>query len=233
MEGMDRKIEKKGLRKKHIWMGIGGLIFLLIVLQMAFGDKSSKLNVEKEKISIGEVLAGKYQDYISVNGTVEPIKTVYLDAVESGRVEEILIEEGTMVKKSDVILRLSNYNLLLDISGNEAEVSRAVNDLKTARINLENQNLQTRSTILQLEYMLRKLERQYNNNKKLIAQNLISKEEFEYSKEQYDETTIQLDLQRQKYERDSIYTITRIQADEESIERVQKNFHLTPEGWKI
>jgi HlyD family secretion protein len=102
MEGMDRKIEKKGLKKKHIWIAIGSLVFLLILFQMAFGDKSSKLNVEKDKITIGEVIAGKYQDYISVNGTVEPIKTVYLDAVESGRVEEILIEEGTMVKKGDI-----------------------------------------------------------------------------------------------------------------------------------
>ena len=143
MEGMDRKIEKKGLRKKHIWIGIGVLVFILVALQLVFGDKSSKLNVEKDKITIGEVIADKYQDYISVNGTVEPIKTVYLDAVESGRVEEKLIEEGTRVKKGDVILKLSNYNLLLDISSNEADVSRAVNDLKTARINLENQNLQT------------------------------------------------------------------------------------------
>jgi HlyD family secretion protein len=227
MEGMDRKIERKGLKKKHIWIAIGSLILLLILFQIVFGDKSAKLNVEKDKITIGEVIAGKYQDYISVNGTVEPIKTVYLDAVESGRVEEILIEEGTMVKKGDIILRLSNYNLLLDISGNEADVSRAVNDLKTARINLENQNLQTRSTILQLEYQLKKLERQYNNNKKLISQNLISKEEFEYSKELFDETTMQLELQRQKYVRDSVYTKTRIQSDEESIERMQKNLHLT------
>ncbi len=227
MEGMDRKIEKKGLKKKHIWIAIGSLVFLLILFQMAFGDKSAKLNVEKDKITIGEVIAGKYQDYISVNGTVEPIKTVYLDAVESGRVEEILIEEGTMVKKGDVILRLSNYNLLLDISGNEADVSRAVNDLKTARINLENQNLQTRSTILQLEYQLKKLERQYSNNKKLNTQNLISKEEFEYSREQYEETTMQLELQRQKYARDSVYTRTRIQSDEGTIERMQKNLNLT------
>lgn len=227
MDGMDRKIEKKGIQKKHVWMGIGGLVLLLVILQMIFGDKSSKLNVEKDKITVGEILAGKYQDYISVNGTVEPIKTVYLDAVESGRVEEILIEEGTMVKKGDVILKLSNYNLLLQISGNEADVSRAVNDLKTARINLENQNLQTRSNILQLQYLLKKLERQYNNNQKLISQNLISKEEFEYSREQYDETRMQLELQKQKFTRDSMYTKTRIQSDEESIERMQMNLNLT------
>jgi len=227
MDGMDRKIEQKGLKKKHIWIGIGSLIFILVILQLIFGDKSSKLNVEQDKIGIGDVIADKYQDYISVNGTVEPIKTVYLDAVESGRVEEKLIEEGTRVKKGDVILKLSNDNLLLDISGNEADVARAVNDLKSARTGLENQNLQTLSTILQLKYSLKKLERQYNNNKKLIAQNLISKEDFEYSKEQYEETSMQLELQKQKYERDSIYTKTRIAADQSSIERMQKNLVLT------
>jgi HlyD family secretion protein len=150
MDGMDRKIEKKRFGKKHVWWGIALLVFLWVLIQMVFGDKSSKLNVEEDKIAIEEVKSGKYQDYISVNGTVEPIQTVYLDAVESGRVEEILIEEGNMVKKGDVILRLSNYNLLLDISGNDADVARAVNDLKTARLNLENQNIATRSVILQL-----------------------------------------------------------------------------------
>jgi len=227
MDGMDRKIEQKGLKKKHIWMGVGAIVFILVILQLIFGDKSSKLNVEQDKIAIGEVIADKYQDYISVNGTVEPIKTVYLDAVESGRVEEKIIEEGTRVKKGDVILKLSNDNLLLDISGNEADVARAVNDLKSARTNLENQNLQTLSNILQLQYNLKKLQRQYNNNKKLITQDLISKEDFEFSKEQFEETSMQLQLQKQKYERDSIYTKTRIAADQSSIERMQKNLVLT------
>jgi HlyD family secretion protein len=227
MDGMDRKIEKKRFGKKQIWLGIGILLIALLFIQMIFGDKSSRFNIEQDKITIGEVKAGKYQDFISVNGTVEPIRTIYLDAVESGRVEEILIEEGTRVKKGDIILILSNYNLLLDISGNEADVARAVNDLKTARINLENQNIQTRSTILQLEYLLKKLERQYNNNLKLISQNLISKEDFEFSKEQFEETRMQLDLQKQKYLRDSTYTKTRISNDEESISRMQMNLNLT------
>jgi HlyD family secretion protein len=227
MDGMDRKIESKGLKKKHIWIGIGALVFLLVILQLAFGDKSSKLNVDNDKIAIGEVIDDKYQDYISVNGTVEPIKTIYLDAVESGRVEEILIEEGTRVKEGDVILKLSNYNLLLDISSNEADVARAVNDLKTARINLENQNIQTRSRIVELGYTLKKLERHYNNNQILYSQSLISKEDFEYSREQFEETNIQLQLQKTKHMRDSIYTITRIAADEESIERMQNNLNLT------
>jgi HlyD family secretion protein len=82
MDGMDRKIEKKRFGKKQIWLSVGILLVLLIFVQMVFGDKSARLNVDLNKITIGEITSGKYQDYISVNGTVEPIQTIYLDAVE-------------------------------------------------------------------------------------------------------------------------------------------------------
>ncbi|MBN2273588.1 MAG: efflux RND transporter periplasmic adaptor subunit [Bacteroidales bacterium] len=227
MDAMDRKIEKKGIPRKYIWIGLFTVIFILLIVKMLFGDKSTKLNVDEEKFTVATVIHDKYQDFISVNGTVEPIKTIYLDAVEAGRVEEILIEEGSMVKKGDVIIRLSNYNLLLDISSNEADVSRAINDLKTTRINLENQKIQTSSLILQLQYSLKQLERQFHNNEKLLAGNHISREDYEVSKELYEEAKLQLDLQKQKHRRDSIYMITRVSSDEESIGRMQRNLMLT------
>lgn len=227
MEGMDRKIEKKGINKKYIWLGIISLIILFAFLKIIFGDKSTKLNVNAEKITIREVIYDKYQDYISVNGVVEPIKTIYLDAIEGGRVEEILIEEGNMVKKGDIIIKLSNNNLMLDISSNEAMVSRAINDLKTTRLNLENQRISVKTQILNLQYQLRKLERTYSYNKKLLQNNHISNEEYQYSKEQYELARQQLELQKQKYNHDSAYMVTRIASDENSIERMQRNLILT------
>lgn len=227
MEGMDRKIEKKGINKKYIWLGIISLIILFAFLKIIFGDKSTKLNVNAEKITIKEVIYDKYQDYISVNGVVEPIKTIYLDAIEGGRVEEILIEEGNMVKKGDIIIKLSNNNLMLDISSNEAMVSRAINDLKTTRLNLENQRISVKTQILNLQYQLRKLERTYSYNKKLLQNNHISNEEYQYSKEQYELARQQLELQKQKYNHDSAYMVTRIASDENSIERMQRNLILT------
>jgi HlyD family secretion protein len=227
MEGMDRKIEKKGINKKYIWFGILSLIILFAFLKIIFGDKSTKLNVDSEKITISEVIYDKYQDYISVNGVVEPIKTIYLDAIEGGRVEEILIEEGNMVEKGDIIIKLSNNNLMLDISSNEAMVSRAINDLKTTRLNLENQRISVKTQILNLQYQLKKLERIYNYNEKLLKSNHISKEEYLYSREQYELSLHQLELQKQKYKHDSIYMITRIASDEKSIERMQNNLMLT------
>ncbi|UCH14870.1 MAG: efflux RND transporter periplasmic adaptor subunit [Bacteroidales bacterium] len=227
MEGMDRKIEKKGINKKYIWLGIISLIILFAFLKIIFGDKSTKLNVDAEKITIREVIYDKYQDYISVNGVVEPIKTIYLDAIEGGRVEEILIEEGNMVKKGDIIIKLSNNNLMLDISGNEAMVSRAINDLKTTRLNLENQRISVKTQILNLQYQLKKLERTFNYNKKLLENNHISNEEYQYSKEQYELARRQLELQKQKYIHDSTYMVTRIASDENSIDRMQRNLMLT------
>lgn len=224
---MDRQIERKGLKKKYIWIGTGVLLLLILVVNALISRRVTKLNVDKEKVTIQPVVFDKYQDYISVNGTVEPLTTIFLDAVESGKVEEILIEEGAAVRTGDVILRLSNYNLLLEISSNEANVSRAINDLKTARITLENQNIQTKATMLNLEYDLRRLERELVRNEELYAGQHISREDYELSREQYNETKLLLDLQRQKYQSDSVYIMTRIGADELSIERMQNNLELT------
>jgi HlyD family secretion protein len=172
MEGMDRIIEKKKFGKKQL--AIAGLLVLALgSLPLIITGRTSKLRIDKDKVSVGKVMLDKYQDFISVNGTVEPMTTVFLDAVESGRVERILLEEGTRVKEGDIIMEVSNYNLLLDISGNEADVSRAINDLKTARMSLENQSIQTRARMLELEYQLKKLEREINRNEELFAASLL------------------------------------------------------------
>ena len=95
MDGMDRKIEKKGfLSRKMIWYLLFGALMIAVLAVIIFGDKSSKYNVDVSRITIEEVKKDIFQDYITVQGTVEPITTVYLDAVESGSVQEILIEEG-------------------------------------------------------------------------------------------------------------------------------------------
>ncbi len=104
-DGMDRKLDKKrGITRKNIWYILFGALMITVLAIIIFGDKSSKYNVDVSRITIEEVKRDVFQDYITVQGTVEPITTIYLDAVEGGSVEEILIDEGNMVKKGDVIL---------------------------------------------------------------------------------------------------------------------------------
>ncbi|MFP4621469.1 MAG: hypothetical protein ACLFM7_09175 [Bacteroidales bacterium] len=126
---MDRVIEKKNrfFNRKNIWIMVAAILVLLMVYDIFYGDRRSRLNVEKEKITIETIEKDVFKDYIAVIGTVEPIRTIYLDAVEGGRVEEIVAEEGRMVKKGEEILRLSNTNLIVQILNNEAQVARAIN----------------------------------------------------------------------------------------------------------
>ena len=119
---MDKPIpKKKGLQKKHIGYIAVGLVIVSLIYMAFFTDRTSTYKVEKEKLIIESVIEDQFNDYITVPGTVEPITIIYLDAQEGGRVEEKVIEEGSMVKKGDIILKLSNPDLHLNILDSEAQ----------------------------------------------------------------------------------------------------------------
>lgn len=227
MNGMDKKIEKKkGLSKRMIWIMVGVVAVSLIFYNIVFGDKSSKLNVDLEKISIEDVEEDIFQDYIAVQGVVEPIKTIYLDAVEGGRVEDIVSEEGSMLKEGDPILRLSNNNLILEISNTEAQVLRTINELRNARNYMQQQLLSSNIQILQLGKDVRKLKRNYEKNKLLYKENHISDEEYQQSKEEYFTANKLLKLQKEHHVSDSIYRETQVSSLEESVNTMTENLKL-------
>jgi HlyD family secretion protein len=228
MDGMDRKIEKKFkfLSRKTLWISLGSIAILFVAFKLVFGDKSSKLNVETEKISIAEITKGIFQDYIAVIGTVEPIKTIYIDAIESGRVEEILLDEGSMLKKGDVILRLSNNNLILEISNVEAQIVQAVNQQRSAQLAMVQQELNSETQLIETERLLFQHERAYTNNIKLFEDQLISREEFDQSKEMYDATKKRLTLLKQIQYQDSIFRKVQIESMEASVASLNKNLTI-------
>ncbi len=228
---MDRVIEKKNklLSKRNIWLMVGGVLAALVVYNIFFGDKSSKLNVEKEKITIETIEKDVFKDYIAVIGTVEPIKTIYLDAVEGGRVEEIMIDEGNMVEKGDEILRLSNTNLIVQISNNEAQVARAINELRQARLQMQQQKLNNERQLIDLRRELDQQRRQYQNNQKLYENDHISYEEYKQSKESYEATSRKFELFRKAQKQDSIFREVQIQGLEKSVDRLEKSADIVRE----
>jgi HlyD family secretion protein len=122
LNAMDRKIKKKKLTARRIIPILFAFGFLAFCFyQFVLGDYSIKLNVQRERISISTVKEGPFQEYIPVIGTVIPKKTIYLDAVEGGRVEKVYIEAGTFVKKGQSILTLANTDMLPDIMNREKE----------------------------------------------------------------------------------------------------------------
>jgi HlyD family secretion protein len=221
---MDRKIEKKKWTpKKIIWLSIGGIFAFLILYNLIFGDHSAKFNVQKERISIEEVKEDYFQDYITVTGTVEPISTIFLDAMEGGRVEEIVTEDGTMVKKGDVILRLSNTNLHLEIMNREANLAEQINNLRNTRLSMEQNKLNLTRQLLELDYQLNIQKREYENSKDLFSKKFISDKEFEEEKEYYEYLFKTRELVIENQKQDSLFRAIQVTQLENSVEQMQLN----------
>ena len=183
---MDRKIKKKQITPKRI----GGVLlaggFLAFgFYQFVLGDYSTKLNVKKERLTISRVRRGPFQEYIPVSGTVIPKKTIYLDAVEGGRVETRHIEAGTVVKKGQHLLTLANTDLLLDIMNREAEFFQLNNDLRNAQLVMEQNRLDLQSKLLDLDYQIKQSKRKYTREKHLRKKDIIAAEQYENTKTQY------------------------------------------------
>src|SRR4030065_822886 len=189
LEKMDRPIEKKkGLKKKHIGYIAIGIIIIVLFYMAFFTDRTSTYKVEKDKLIIESVVFGQFNDYITVPGTVEPISTIFLDAQEGGRVEEILIEEGSLVRKGDIILRLSNPDLYLNILDSEAQLAEKENFLRNTQVTMEQERIAIKRELISLKYDIERKKRNYEQNVQLIKDNLISREEFIRSKEDLDMT---------------------------------------------
>jgi len=221
---MDRQIEKKPWwRKQIIWL-IGGTLFLLwCVYFIAFADHRSQVKINTERITISTVEGDYFQDYISVTATVEPYRTIFLDAIEAGRVERIFLEEGNMVQEGDPIAELSNTNLILEISNNEANVARAINELRTARLQMEMNAMRLQNQIVQLEGDLFIQKRKHDNSTAFFKEGLISEDEYLKDKTSYEASNRQMHLLKESFKRDSLYRGIQIKTLESSAVRMEQN----------
>ncbi len=226
-ENMDRIIEdKRVIKPKHYKYIIGGAFVLIIILVFAFRDNTSTYRVDKERVTIESVFEGPFQDYIRIIGIVEPISIVYLDAVEGGMVEDIFIEEGTMVKKGDIILRLNNTNLNLSILNSEAQLAEKANFLRETELNMQQQRLSLERELLRLEYDLIQKKRAFERNKLLFSDELISREEYLLSEEDFQLTIKIKNLMMERHLQDSIYRKNQVEKITLNLKNMQKNLEL-------
>ena len=227
IDKMDKAIpKKKGIQKKHIgYFGIG--IAIIVLFYMAFfADRTSTYKVEKEKLIIETVIEDQFNDYITVPGTVEPISIIFLDAQEGGRVEEILIEEGSMVKKGDIILRLSNPDLYLNILDSEAQLAEKENFLRNTQVTMEQERLSIKRELINLRFDIERKKRTYQQNAVLIKDDLISKEEFIRSKEDLDMARSSQELFIERQKQDSIFRTVQVETLKSNLDNMRKNLAL-------
>ena len=227
VEGMDKPIpKKKGIRKKHIGYAALAIAIVVLIYMAFFADRTSTYKVEKDKLIIETVTEGQFNDYITVPGTVEPISTIFLDAQEGGRVEEILIEEGSMVKKGDIILRLSNPDLYLNILDSEAQLAEKENFLRNTQVTMEQERIAIKRELISLRFDIERKERTYRQNAELIKDSLISMEDFIRSKEDLDMAISSQELFTERQKQDSIFRSVQVETIKVNLDNMRKNLAL-------
>ena len=224
---MDRKIEKKkGLAlifsRKALPYWFGTFIAAFIVW-VALRDNSSTLRVNADLITIGEVQSGEFNDYIRISGHVHPMTTVQLSPRESGIVEEIVIEEGSTVKEGDIIVRMSNDDLDLEILNSEANLAEKENALRNTMIQMEQEKMQLSLTALELQTEVKRKGRTLESQKRLFDDGLIGKEEYLRSEEEYALFSKKLEVTLARSAQDSIYRNVQIEQMKESLENMKAN----------
>jgi HlyD family secretion protein len=202
---VDRKIEKKRWNQKRI-LSIAGIavLVLLICASWYFTSGKSRLNVDPERITISEVKKGAFQEFIPVNGIIMPITTIYLDAIEGGRVEEKLVEDGAFVKKDQPILRLSNTDLELSLANQETAVFDVLTQMQNTKNNAVQNTIQQLNQKADVDNAFIEAERLYKLNKHLYEEKVIGSQEFKASENNYNYQVNRKKLNEQTLQQDAI-----------------------------
>lgn len=178
--GMDRKVTNtsKPLKK---WFTVLFIAICVTVIAYSVVSKPSgkALSVDSNKIVISSVTTGVFEDFIPIRARVTPAKTVFLDAVEGGRVEKILVEDGTTLKAGDLIVELSNASLQLNVLGNEARVAEQLNNMRTIELNLEQNRLKHKSNIIDIKHQIKILTRTLKREKELLPTGAIMQSQYD------------------------------------------------------
>ena len=227
---MDIQLEKKrGIKKKHIPYIIVAGVFATLVLMIIFTSGSKKLSVDSETINISTVETGDFNEYIRITGLVQPKVTIQLSPLEGGIVTEFVAEEGATVQKGDIILRLNNSGLNLDILNTEASLAEKENFLRDTRVKMEQEKLNLQQEMAQLLHDERREKRKYEQYKRLFAQDIVSSEEYIQAKEGYELQAERRRLVSNRQVQDSIYRSIQVDNLEGSLSNMRKNMELTYE----
>ncbi len=181
--GMDRKVTRKNTWFKKIMLPSLVLLILGYLAYDGLSNSGKKLSVDQAKIQISSVTSGTFEDFIPVRGRVTPAKTLYLDAIEGGRVERILVEDGANLNKGDLIVELSNASLQLSVLGNEARVAEQLNNMRSIELSLEQNRLQHKRNLIDIRYQIKTLTRQLKRESDLMKTGAVSQTQFDDTKD--------------------------------------------------
>ena len=223
---MDRQIEKKSFLRRYAWYVAAAAALAALLVWIVLGTTASTMTIDASDITISDVTRGKFDDYVRLNGQVLPIQVVQISPEEGGIVREKVVEEGARVRKGDVILRLSNSNLDLQILNAEAELAEKQNLLRNTQVAMQQDRLNNRTEQATLDTDCDRKRRAYEQNARLYKERLISKEVYLQSREDYKLARRKQSLISQRLKQDSLYRHVQMAQMEDNLDNMRKNVLL-------
>lgn len=227
---MDRVIKKKKwTTKKIITIAVIAGIVILIAGSYYATSGPSKLGVETDRLTISEVTKGPFQENIPVNGVVLPQTSIYLDAVEGGRVEERYVDDGTMMKKGDPILRLSNTDLLMNMMSQQTSVYNTLTQMQINHNAALQNTVSKENAMADAESQFKEAERIYNLDKDLYAKKAIGSQEYQKAVNDYNYYFQKKKLSEQILAQDSVSRAQQEAQDKQSYKGSQEALAIMQE----
>lgn len=226
--GMDRKIEKS--RKPFIikcGLATVALIGITVLGERVLTDASiATYRVDRERVTVSTVTRGAFEDFIPVRGSVTPLRSVFLDAIEGGRVEEIYVEEGSVVEKGEPLLELSNTALQLDVISREAQVTEQLNNLRNTRLAMEQNRLDLKSRLVEMDYQIVRLERLVERRRRLMERDMISEADFVDAKDELQYYRNRREVTIESQEQDEAMRLAQIESLEAGVKQLERNLEI-------
>ncbi|MDD4645907.1 MAG: HlyD family efflux transporter periplasmic adaptor subunit [Bacteroidales bacterium] len=224
---MDHKIEKKkGLKPRTILLIVAGLAFVALIANILLNAGTSTFRADKDLLTLATVETGSFKDYVSIIGTVEPMSSIYIDGEEGGKVVEKVADEGEMVKAGDVIIRMVNNDLNLQILNTESQLAYQTNELRNTLIGMEQQKISNKEQLLNIDYELIRLQRNFEQNSDLYKKGFVSKEVYLLSKDNYELGKHNRELRYERMVQDSIFRENQKAQMNNSLKNMQQNLSM-------
>lgn len=233
MSDMDRIIERPWWQNRKLIWGAGGALFAgaLIWLSLSVGGERT-FRADPERLSIATVTEGSFRDFIPIRGNVEPIDSVYLDAIEGGQVQEIFVEEGANVEAGDLILRFANSQLQLNVISRQAQVTEQLNVFRNTELNLEQNRLNLRREEVEIDFQLTKLTREVRQKRELYAKGVIPEDTLLDVEDEYVYYERRKEVNRDSLEFDERTREARLEQTNAGIALLERNLEVVQQTYE-
>ncbi len=224
--GMDKVVEKKGLPQRVKMMIGGGAAAIALIGFFMFAPTGDSQTVAASRITVSTVSKGVFEDFLPLRGRVTPSLTIYLDAIEGGRVEQLLVEDGANVQKGQLLAIMSNAQLQLDVLSREAQVTEQLNIMRGQELALERNRLESRRNLVEADYQLSRLKRQLDRDAALVEKGWVPRKTFNDSKDEYEYHTSRKQVLQESQRTDERLQATQLSQLRAAATTLQKNLDV-------